>query len=115
MNVLYQKVPWTHHQASLLGYVEGTPVYMSEGNALWRRYWQQRSGATQDDLRRAAWGVVTAGASFAWNGHAGEEGLFVRGPQGMPFHGDDNPYVVSAKYVDIVSDVMSDAVVFHRM
>jgi hypothetical protein len=114
-DVLYRKVPWTHHQAALVGSVTGKPVYMSEGNALWRRYWHQRSGATQDDLRRAAWGVVTAAASFGWNGHAGEEGLFVRGPEGMPFHGDDNPYVVSAKAVDVVSEVMTHEVAFHRM
>lgn len=115
LDILYRKVPWTHHQACLVGYVPGKPVYMSEGNALWRRYWHQRSGASQDDLRRAAWGVVTAGASFGWNGHAGEEGLFVRGEAGMPFHGSENPYVMSAKAVDIVSDVMSRELVFHRM
>lgn len=111
----YRKTPWTHHQACLLAYVPGKPVFMSEGNALWRRYWSERSGATQDDLRRAAWGCATAGASFCWNGHAKEYELVVRGPEGMPFHGDDNPYTVSARYIDIVADVMSHEVKFYRM
>jgi hypothetical protein len=113
--VLYRKTPWTHHQASLLAYVTGKPVFMSEGNALWRRYWHERTGATQDDLRRAAWGTATAGASFCWNGHAREYDLYVRGPEGMPFHGDDNSYTASARYVDILADVMNEEVVFHRM
>ena len=111
----YRKTAWTHHQACLLGYVEGKPVYMSEGNALWRRYWSERSGATQDDLRQAAWGCVTAGASFCWNGHAKEYELAVYGPEGMPFHGDDNPYVVSAKTIDILTDIMEKQVEFYRM
>lgn len=114
-DILYRKTPWTHHQASLLGYVPGKPVYMSEGNALWRRYWQKRTGATQDDLRRAAWGVATAGASFNWNGHEGEDGLYARGPGGLPVFGDVNPYAQSAIYVDILSRVMTDEVAFHRM
>lgn len=115
VDMLYWKTPWTHHQAALAGYVPGKPVFMSEGNALWRRYWSAKSGATQDDLRRAAWGCVTAASSFCWNGHAGEEGLFVRGPQGMPFHGDENPYVASARVVDVLADVMTREVEFYRM
>ena len=39
----------------------------------------------------------------------------MRGSQGMPFHGDDNPYVTSAKYVDIVAEVMNGELAFHRM
>ncbi|MCA9239080.1 MAG: DUF5060 domain-containing protein [Planctomycetales bacterium] len=112
---LYHKTPWTHHQACLLSYVPGKPVFMSEGNALWRRYWHERSGATQDDLRRAAWACATAGASFCWNGHAKEYELAVRGPEGMPFHGADNPYTESAGYIDVLADVMSRDVRFHRM
>jgi hypothetical protein len=115
LDAIYRKTPWTHHQACLVGYVPGKPVYMSEGNALWRRYWQERSGATQDDLRQAAWGCATAGASFCWNGHAKEYELMVRGPEGMPFHGDDNPYTVAARYVDILARVMNEEVAFYRM
>ncbi len=115
LDKIYWKTPWTHHMACLLGYVPGKPVYMSEGNALWRRYWHEKCGATQDDLRQAAWACVTAGASFCWNGHAREYDLYVRGPEGMPFHGDDNPYTVSAKYIDILAEVMNNEIVFQRM
>lgn len=115
LDKLYWKTPWTHHMACLLAAVPGKPIYMSEGNALWRRYWHEKSGADQDDLRRAAWACVTAGASFCWNGHAKEYELYVYGPDGIPFHGDDNPYTVSAKYIDIVADVMNNQVAFQRM
>ena len=104
---------WTHHMAAILGYA-GKPVYMMEGNSLWRRFWHPYIGADQDDLRRSAWGVVTAGASFNWNGHAGEYTLHAFGPEGLPFH-DDNPYRASARVVDIVAEVMNEEVVFHRM
>lgn len=108
----YHKGALSHHLACLAGYIPGKPVYMSEGNALWRRYWAERSGATQDDLRQSAWGCTTAGASFCWNGHAKEYELAVHGPEGIPFHGDDNPYTVSAKYIDILADVMNKRVEF---
>ena len=111
----YWKEAWTHHEACLVGYVPGKPVYMSEGNALWRRYWQSRTGATQDDLRRSAWGCATAGASFNWNGHLTEEGLTATGPEGLPFHGDDNPYAASARELDILEEVMTSVVEFFRM
>jgi hypothetical protein len=114
-DINYRKSPWTHHMACIVGYVPGKPVYMSEGNSLWRRYWHERTGATQDDLRRAAWGCATAGASFCWNGHAREYDLTARGPEGIPFHGDDNPYTVSARYIDILSRVMTEEVAFFRM
>ncbi|MCO6046217.1 DUF5060 domain-containing protein [Aeoliella sp. ICT_H6.2] len=112
---LYHKTAWTHHLACLVGYVPGKPVYMSEGNALWRRYWHERTGATQNDLRQAAWGCATAGASFCWNGHAKEYELAVRGPEGMPFHGNDNPYIESARYIDILSEVLTAEVEFYKM
>lgn len=112
---LYRKTAWTHHQACLVGYVPGKPVYMSEGNALWRRYWHERTGATQDDLRQAAWGCATAASSFCWNGHAKEYELAVRGPEGMPFHGDDNPFTKSAQYIDILAKTMAEEIAFHRM
>jgi hypothetical protein len=33
----------------------------------------------------------------------------------MPFHGEDNPYTASARYIDVLTDVMNDRVAFHRM
>jgi hypothetical protein len=106
--------PWTHHMACLLAY-RGKPVYMSEGNALWRRFWMERVGGTQDDLRRAAWACATAGASFNWNGHEGEEQLYAGGFTGLPFNNDKNPFTNSARYVDIVAEVMNHEVEFYRM
>ncbi|HKJ42409.1 MAG TPA: DUF5060 domain-containing protein, partial [Sunxiuqinia sp.] len=107
------KEPWTHHMACLLGY-EGKPVYMTEGNALWRRFWSERTGATQEDLRRSAWACATAGASFTWNGHAKEYELYAGGPDGLPFN-DENPYKKSEKYIRILADVMNHEVDFYRM
>jgi hypothetical protein len=107
------KDPWTHHMACLLGYV-GKPVYMIEGNALWRRFWQERTGATQDDLRRSVWACATAGASFTWCGHASEYELMAHGPEGLPFY-DENPYKLSEKYISILSDLMINELAFYRM
>jgi hypothetical protein len=104
---------WTHHMACLLG-DKGKPVYMSEGNALWRRFWHERVGATQDDLRRAAWACATAGAYFNWNGHEKEYELYAHGPSGLPFS-EDNPFHLSASYIDILTDVMTREVDFFRM
>lgn len=115
LDMLYWKTPWTHHQACLVGYIPGKPVYMSEGNALWRRYWSNKSGANQEDLRRAAWGCVTAASSFCWNGHAGENELYAHGPEGLPFRDPSHPYAASVRVVDIISDVMTRVVEFSRM
>jgi hypothetical protein len=109
----YWRTPWTHYMASLLSYV-GKPVYMSEGNALWRRFWQERTGATQDDLRRAAWATTMAGASFNWNGHASEYELRAHGPDGLPFD-EENEYSASERYVEIIARVMNDEVEFYKL
>lgn len=106
--------PWTHHDACLAGYVTGKPVYMVEGNALWRRYWAPKSGATQDDLRQAAWACATAGASFTWCGHHESGKLMAKGPQGLPFS-DENKYTSYAKEIDILGGVMTEGVSFHSM
>jgi hypothetical protein len=105
---------WTHHMACLVSY-KGKPVYMSEGNSLWRRFWMERVGATQDDFRRAAWACATAGASFNWNGHEGEEQLYAGGYTGLPFNNDKNPFTNCARVVQVVADVMNNEVEFHRM
>jgi len=106
---------WTHHEASLDGYVEGKPVYMSEGNALWVRFWRERTGATPDDLRQSAWACATAGASFNWCGHQAEGGLEAFGNAGLPFHDDSHPYAASARELDILAEVMTEQVEFFRM
>jgi hypothetical protein len=99
--------------ASLLSYA-GKPVYMSEGNALWRRYWFKRSGATQDELRQAAWATTMAGASFNWNGHSPESRLAARGSEGLPFD-DDHEFRLSERYVEILTRSMNDEVEFYRL
>lgn len=104
---------WTHHQACLLGY-KGKPVFMSEGNSLWRRFWHERIGATQDDLRRSAWACATAGASFTWNGHASEYELYAGGPLGLPFNAE-NEFTLSESYVQILTDVMNKEVAFAQL
>ncbi|MFA9389712.1 MAG: DUF5060 domain-containing protein [Prolixibacteraceae bacterium] len=111
----YWKKAWTHHEACLAGYVPGKPVYMIEGNALWRRFWSQRSGATIDDLRQAAWACVTAAASFNWCGHLGEDSLKAFGPEGLPFFGEVNPYAKAADQIDILADIMSKELQFYTM
>jgi hypothetical protein len=88
---------------------------MSEGNALWVRFWQERTGATPDDLRRSAWACATAGASFNWNGHQAEEGLEAFGDNGLPFNSDSHPYAASARELDILGDIMTQQVAFFRM
>jgi hypothetical protein len=109
----YWRTAWTHYMSSLLAYV-GKPVYMSEGNALWRRFWFERSGATQDDLRQAAWATTMAGASFNWNGHSSEHQLYAHGPDGLPFS-EENEFRQSAQYVDILTRVMNDEVEFYKL
>jgi len=109
----YWRTAWTHYMASLLGY-RGKPVYMTEGNALWRRYWFKRSGATQDDLRQSAWATAMAGASFNWNGHSSEYDLRAHGPDGLPFS-EANDFHVSESYVDILTRVMNDDVEFYKL
>ncbi|MEN8907962.1 MAG: DUF5060 domain-containing protein [Clostridiales bacterium] len=111
----YWNEAWTHHEACLAGYVSGKPAYMMEGNALWRRYWFIKTGASQDELRQSAWGCATAGASFNWCGHVGGSTMTVYGPEGLPFHNDGNPYESSAKEIDILSDVMNKEITFYRM
>ena len=109
----YWRTPWTHYMAGLLAYAE-KPVYMSEGNALWRRYWQQRTGTTQDELRQSAWATVMAGASFNWNGHESEYALYAEGPTGLPFD-EQNEYHRSENQVEILARVMNDEVEFHKL
>ncbi|MBN1763779.1 MAG: DUF5060 domain-containing protein [Sedimentisphaerales bacterium] len=109
----YWKEPWTHHMAVIEGF-RGKPVYMSEGNALWRRFWHERTGATQDHLRRAAWACAAGGASFNWNGHLKEYELYAGGPIGLPFN-EENPFQASEKAIDILTRVMNEEVAFYRM
>lgn len=110
---------WTHHRAALDGYVPGKPVFMSEGNALWRRFWFERINTrygtvNRNDLRQSAWACATAGASFTWCGHTQEDGLFAYGPDGFPFN-EENEFLESEKHISILAQVMNEEVEFYRM
>lgn len=105
---------WTHHEACLSSYVKGKPVFMTEGNALWRRYWVIKLNTTQDQLRQAAWGCAMAAASFTWCGHS-QNPLMARGPEGIPYFDSDNAYVTSAKAIDLLSRILSEEVTFYNM
>jgi len=117
----YWSAPWTHHEACLMGYVPGKPVYMVEGNSLWRRYWvnkiKKETGktVTQAEVRQSAWGCATAAASFTWCGHQESGDLTAYGPQGLPFHGDENKYAYASLQVDILTDIMNNEVKFYKM
>ncbi len=117
----YWSAPWTHHEACLLGYVPGKPVYMVEGNSLWRRYWVNKiiketgKTVTQAEFRQSAWGCATAAASFTWCGHQGSGDLTAYGPQGLPFHGDENEYAYASLQVDILTNVMNNELAFYKM
>lgn len=117
----YWSAPWTHHKACLMGYVPGKPVYMVEGNALWRRYWfakiikETGKAPTPAEFRQSAWGCALAGASFTWCGHQGEGDLVAFGAQGLPFYGDVNSYASSALEVDILTEVMNKELEFYSM
>ncbi|MBN1184455.1 MAG: DUF5060 domain-containing protein [Bacteroidales bacterium] len=117
----YWAEPWTHHWACLMGYVPGKPVYMVEGNALWRRYWRSKiftetgKYVTLDQVRQSAWGCATAASSFTWCGHNETGDLMAYGEQGLPFHGDVNPYARAAYEIDLLADVMNNEVAFYNL
>jgi hypothetical protein len=41
--------------------------------------------------------------------------MTAKGPEGLPFFGDDNPYASSAKELDLLARVMTEEVHFFRM
>lgn len=111
--------PWTHHEACRMSYVPGKPVYMVEGNSLWRHYWaatlvrKSDHVVTQSDVRQSAWACATAAGSFTWCGHTV---LSFKGSEGIPFFdGENNPYRPAAKAIDILTDIMNNELTFYRM
>ncbi len=92
----------SHHRATLHGYKD-KPVFMSEGNGLWKTCWK----ASEETIRQTAWGVVTAGGSFTWDWdianckqHPITEEMFAS---------------QADAYVELLYSVMTDDVVFYRM
>jgi len=114
----YWDEPWTHHDACLVGYVPGKPIYMVEGNLLWRHYWaadlkKEGQNHTPDLTRQAAWGCATAAGSFTWCGHLS---LSLTGSRGLPFFDSEgNPYRAAAKAIDLLNNIVTNEVVFYRM
>jgi hypothetical protein len=111
--------PWSHHEASLVGYVSGKPIYMVEGNALWRRYWEamlvtkSSHTMTQAEVREAAWGCTMAAGSFTWCGHTA---LTLKNSTGLPFYDNlSNPWRPAAKAIDLLTDIMNKEVTFYRL
>jgi hypothetical protein len=91
--------PSTHHQVTLSAYVK-KPVFMSEGNGLWRWFW----GAKEGEIHRNAWAVTTAGGSFCWSDHT---------------EGGNSTTIFSwpdvKNRIDYLSDIMTKDVRFYMM
>jgi len=103
----------SHHQAMLDGY-ENKPVYMVEGNGLWRSCWMDTWGGftgsiadIERNIRRAAWGVTAAAGSFAWNDIPGCGGGVERASDIFSLQADE--------YLDVLYGVMANDLTFYRM
>ncbi|MDF7808878.1 DUF5060 domain-containing protein [Pontiellaceae bacterium B12219] len=94
-----QHEPWTHHLTTLNSF-EGKPVYMSEGNGLWRWFWN----AKEEQIHRNAWAVTMAGGSFCWLGHS--EGA----ASTTLLEWDD-----AASRIDELVDIMTGELNFYKM
>ncbi len=92
----------SHHLATQHGF-KGKPVFMAEGNGLWRTCWE----ATEDTIRQAAWGVVTAGGSFTWDWEVANC---------MQHVTSDKIFASQAgEYVETLYKVFTQEIAFHRM
>ena len=96
----------SHYQATLDGY-RGKPVYMVEGNALWRACWA--GDAAQTAAPRAAWAVTLAGGSFTWQDTAG----CFDGAMGSMLNWPAGDSV--ADRINVLYRVMTSDVTFHQM
>jgi len=84
------------------------PVYMVEGNGLWRACWAQ--GAAETTIPRAAWAVTLAGGSFTWQdwpvcGYTTAASEMFTWPSANPM----------VDRLDVLYDVMTQDVAFHRL
>lgn len=96
----------SHYQAAIDAY-RNKPVYMVEGNGLWRACWAK--DAANLTAPRAAWAVTLAGGSFTW---ADTGGCFDGPISEMLNWPAGNPV---ASRIDALYDVMTKDVTFHRM
>lgn len=97
----------SHYQATIDAYRD-KPVYMVEGNGLWRACWAKENA--EWSIPRAAWAVTLAGGSFTW--------------QDTPSCEFDDPAstmftwpaaVPMANRIDALYTVMTQDVAFQRM
>lgn len=96
----------SHYQATIDAFRD-KPVYMVEGNGLWRGCWA-KDGA-EKSVTRAGWAVTLAGGSFAWQDAPG----CFDGPVADMFNWPaSNPL---ANRLDVLYGVMTRDVVFQRM
>lgn len=96
----------SHYQATIDAY-RGKPVYMVEGNGLWRACWAKDQA--NQTVTRAAWAVTLAGGSFTWS----DIGGCFDGPVSEMLNWPANDPV--ANRLDVLYDVMTKEVTFHRM
>lgn len=96
----------SHYQATIDAYRE-KPVYMVEGNGLWRACWAKENAETS--ITRAAWAVTLAGGSFVWQ----DAPECFNGPvEDMLEWPGTNPI---ADRLDVLYAVMTEHLVFDRM
>jgi hypothetical protein len=91
----------THYDNTLASF-HNKPVFMSEGNGLWRSCWN----ANNDTIRRTAWAVTMAGGSFTWNDLPGCGGESQAG---------DVLYWSAAAELDVLYNIITEDFSFHRM
>ncbi|MFL6656420.1 MAG: DUF5060 domain-containing protein [Sulfurifustis sp.] len=96
----------SHYQATLDAYRD-KPVYMVEGNGLWRACWAKDNA--ERTITRAAWAVTAAGGSFTWQDAPECFSGPVAGMLGWP---SANPM---ANRLDVLYGVMTRDVEFPRM
>jgi hypothetical protein len=96
----------SHYQATMDAFRD-KPVYMAEGNGLWRGCWAKDNANTS--ATRAAWAVTLAGGSFGWQDASGcSDGPIadmLNWPAGDPV----------AKRLDVLYGMMTEEVAFERM
>ncbi len=84
------------------------PVYMVEGNGLWRACWAQ--GEAETSITRAAWAVTLAGGSFTWQDTP--DCNFGDPASAMFTWPSANPMV---DRLDVLYNAMTQDVAFHRL
>lgn len=103
----------SHYQSTIDAY-NNKPVYMVEGNGLWRACWAQE--LADPSITRSAWAVTLAGGSFTWQDSSWQAtdacSGFTAPSTEMFTWPAGNPMV---DRLDVLYSIMAQDVVFHRM